>query len=206
MTRYRHDGLTLIEVVVSTLLVSTVMLASLAASANLLRNQAAAREKTDAQMLGTQILDEITAQDFRDRVDAEFGLEPDESAKDRMTFDDIDDYHKYGEANPTHRDGTAINGFTGWTYEIEILMVEAGENSVTSKAADSGSPLRLIRVRCNSPKGDEFASTALAADYVTDAPKTTSYEKWRRIKLQFPDREINLTTPLRNQPQAIDTP
>ncbi|MGB0597139.1 MAG: type IV pilus modification PilV family protein [Rubripirellula sp.] len=206
MNQHRHEGLTLIEVVVSTLLVSTIMLTSLAASANLLRNQAATRAKTEAQTLGTQILDEITAQDFEDRIDAQFGLEPDESLDDRMTFDDIDDYQKYGEANPTHRDGTAINGFADWTYEIEVLMVEAGENSVTSKEADSGSPLRLIRVRCISPEGAEFTSTALVADCATDAPSTTSYEKWRRIKLQFEDREISLATPLRNQPQATDSP
>lgn len=60
-------------------------------------NQAATRAKTEAQTLGTQILDEITALVCADRIDATFGREPDESRDDRMT---CDDYHKYGDAKP----------------------------------------------------------------------------------------------------------
>ena len=202
----KYGGLTLIEVVVSTLLVSTVMLTSLAASTNLLRNQTAARAKTTAQVLSSQILDEITAVDFEDRLKAEFGLEPDESNDDRTTFDDVDDYHDYGETTPTHRDGTAIDGFAGWSYTVEILKAEADENGVTTVSVDGESLLRLIRVRCVSPEGASFLSTALVANCNNNVPESASYEQWRRIRFQFPDRELQLTTPLRNQPQAIESP
>ena len=109
-----------------------------------------------------------------------------------------------GTPNPTHRDGTVINSFADWTYEIEVWMVQAGKHRVTSKEADSGSPLRLIWVRCISPEGARFTSIALVADCVTDASSTTAHENWRRIKLQFEDRGISLATPLRNQPEATN--
>ena len=200
-TRESSRGLTLIEVVVSTLLVSTILLASLNASATFQRNQSAARERISGRELGNQILDEITCRDFRDRVEPGFGVEADESTDDRGTFDDVDDYHLYSESTPTHRDGSKIAIFDGWSYSISVLAVEADTNGITTSGASIDSPMRLIVVQCTSPSGDDVDSGALVCDRGTDALETTSYEVWRRVRLTFSDREIDVTTPLRNQPE-----
>lgn len=198
-----HAGLTLIEVVVSIVLVSTIMLVSLTASANLMRNQAESRNTNNARQLGTQILDEITALDFRDRVDPTFGIESGESTGNRTTMDDVDDYHGYSESTPTHRDGTAIDEFDGWSYSVQIVPANADTNGVTTTGATTDSLLRLVIVSCTSPDGTTTDSAALVADCKTDSDETDSYERWRRIKLDFTDREVNITTPLRNHPEPV---
>jgi type II secretory pathway pseudopilin PulG len=206
MTRPLRRGLTLVEVAVSILLVSTILLASLTASASLMRNQAQSRRQNEARSLGSVMLDEITSQSFQDQVQPTFGLEADESAGDRTTFDDVDDYHEYGQSSPTHRDGTVMDAYAGWSYSIRVLPVLPDADGVTTTGASSDSSLRLIQVRCTSPEGGEIVSAALVSDCVTDATETTSYERWRRLELQFSDREIIMTTPLRNQPEPIYSP
>ncbi|MEM8668356.1 MAG: hypothetical protein AAGG48_12635 [Planctomycetota bacterium] len=201
MKRQRlHHGLTLIEVVVSILLVSTILLASLGASAAMKRNQSAARDRNIGRELGRQILGEITCRDFRDRKDAAFGLELDEFANDRTTFDDVDDYHNYVQSTPTHRDGSLDRRFEGWRYQVSVTPVEFDTNGVTTTGASVDSPLRLIRVDCTSASGETVQATMLISARSLDVDASTSYEVWRRVTLDFGDRQIDLTTPLRNQP------
>ena len=86
----QQRGLTLIEVLISIILVSSMLLVSLAASANLMRNSNSRRDIRQGQLLATQLLDEVTVMDYRDRNSPVFGLEADELGSDRTTFDDVD--------------------------------------------------------------------------------------------------------------------
>lgn len=199
----RRNGVTLIEVMISIVLVSTILLVSLTASANLMRNNSERRNTNLGQQLASQILDEVSSVDFHDPTSVIFGLEPDESATDRTTFDDVDDYQGYTSSPPSHRDGTAIDGYEGWSFSVSIAAAEADANGITTVNVDAQAPLRLIAVVCTAPDGTTVDAGTLVSNVPSDINDTTSYEKWRRIKLTFPDREINVTAPLRNHPEPI---
>lgn len=193
-------GVTLIEVMVSIVLVSTILLVSLAASANLMRNDHERRSRNDGHQLAAQILDEVSSMDFRDRIDPVYGLESGETATDRTTFDDVDDYHNYSSTPPTHRDGTAIVGYDGWSFSVDVYPANPDATGITTTDAGVRSPLRIIEVLCTAPDGVTTNDGMLVSDTPHDITATTSYERWRRIKLTLPDREITVTAPLRNRP------
>jgi len=202
VTHKCRRGLTLIEVVVSTLLVSTILLASLNAAASFQRNQSAMRASIQSRELADRIFNEITCRYFRDPVEPGFGVEADEFPDTRSSFDDIDDYDQYSEQGPTRRDGTNIDGFAGWSYVIRVVPVEADTSGVTTSNATVLSPLRRITVSCTSPDGETIDSVALVSDRNLNNSDSTSFETWRRLQLRFSDREIELTSPLRNQPES----
>lgn len=196
-------GVSLIEVMISLVLISTILLVSLTASANLLRNDVQRRGANQGQQLAARLLDEVSSMDFRDRVDPIYGLETDENADDRNTFDDVDDYNGYTATPPTHRDGTTMNGYEGWSFSVSVIPADPDATGVTTTSSNEQSPLRIIVVVCTTPAGTSVQAGTLVSNVPDDNMETNSYEKWRRIKLTFPDREINVTAPLRNHPDTL---
>ncbi len=141
--------------------------------------------------------------DFRDRVDPIYGLESNENASDRNTFDDVDDYNGYTAAPPTHRDGATIDGYEGWSFSVSITPADPDATGITTATSNENSPLRIITVNCTTPSGTTVGAATLVSNVPNDNAETNSYEKWRRVKLTFPDREINVTAPLRNNPDSL---
>lgn len=200
--RARRLGVTLIEIMVALILVSTVLLVSLTASANLLRNTAERRAAIDADGLGGQILDEITALEFQDPVAPQFGIEPDETASDRTSYDDVDDYHGYIGDPPTHRDGTQIIGFEDWMFVVTVRPALSVADGIVTSDDDTQS-LRYITVVCTAPDGSQRSVATIVSRVPMNTPESTSYERLRRLRLRFPDREVSVTAPLRNAPDAL---
>ncbi|MFK8112763.1 MAG: prepilin-type N-terminal cleavage/methylation domain-containing protein [Rubripirellula sp.] len=201
MRRQSYCGVTMIEVMVSLVLVSTILLVSLSASANLLRNDVQQRNSTDGKILAQRLMDEVSAMEFEDTSEPIFGLETGESGSNRSAFDDVDDYHGYTMSPPTYRDGTTINGFTTWSVSITVTPVEPDATGVTTAAANANSPLRLIVVTCTTPDGSTVDASTLISNVPSSLPVNSPYDRWRRTKLTFEDgREIQVSAPLRNQP------
>ena len=199
----RRAAVTLIEVTISIVLVSTILLVSITASSNLRRNHHDARDDNHGLSIAHQFLDEISAMDFRDSVDPVFGLESGESATDRTTFDDVDDYHNYSQNPPTHRDGSAIAGADNWSISVSIVAADPDSSGVVTVGATPTSPLRIVTVTCTAPSGESVDSSTLVSEVPSDRPVASSYERWRRVKLQFSNRDVEITAPLRNQPDPI---
>lgn len=198
----RRWGVSLIEVMISLVLVSTILLVSLSASGNLLRNDVQRRGANQGQLLAAQLLDEVSSLDFRDRIDPIHGLESDEDVGDRESFDDVDDYDGYAAAPPTHRDGSTISGYAGWSFAVTVTPADPDATGITTTAADETSPLRIISVVCTTPTGTTVQASSLVSNVPDNTTQTDSYERWRRLRLTFPDREINVTAPLRNNPDS----
>lgn len=198
----RRVGISLIEVMISLVLVSTILLVAITASANLLRNNTLRRGENQGQQLAAQFLDEVSCMDFQDRVEPLFGLESDEDAGDRTTFDDVDDFHGYSSSPPVHRDGTAITGYQGWSISVNVAPADADTTGVTTATSNTDSPLRLITVVCTTPEGTTVQATTLVSNVPDNNSEANSFERWRRVKLTFPDRELNITAPLRNNPDS----
>jgi prepilin-type N-terminal cleavage/methylation domain-containing protein len=194
-------GVTMIEVMLALVLVSTILLVSLTASANLLRNHAGQRNMVNGQALANQILDEVSAMNFQDIANPVFGLESGELGANRSLFDDVDDYQGYSMSPPTYRDGTVITGYSGWTVSVAVVAADPHAAGIETASADGNSPLRRIVVSCTTPDGTIIDATTLVSNVPSDRPNSTSYERWRHAKLTFSGgRQIHVTAPLRNQP------
>ena len=197
-----QSGISLIEVMVSLILVSTILLVSLSASASLQRQRFETRSANVGKQLAFELLDEITAMDFQDRESPVFGIEADETVGDRSTFDDVDDYHNYTSTPPKFRDGTDITAFAGWTISATVTRANLDATGVTTASSVSDAPLRMVHVVCTSPTGQTSDASTLVSNVPTNIPSSTSFSQWQRTRLTFPGgREIHVTSPLRNQPE-----
>ena len=198
-------GLTLIEVIVSLILVSTILLISITASANLFRDQSQQRESVRAHELAGIFLDEISVRDFRDPDrNVTFGLEDDEVASDRLTFDDTDDYHAYTVNPPTYHDNTIIEGFNNWTVQVTVQPHTSDRGGI-SAASGSDAPLRLITVECTSTNGESVAESILVSEITSNISVNTAHDRLRRVNLSFsPDRQITVSVPLHNKPTVTN--
>lgn len=196
-----RDGVTLIEIMVSLVLVSTVLLVSLTASANLMRNDAENRTASDAQWIVGWMLDEISAAEFRDREAPVYGIESDEDAADRTTYDDVDDYHNFTQSPPTFRNGVAMDGFDGWTISVTVTPAIGDATGIVTSNDDSD-PLRRIVVNCDAPDGTRASADAIVSNVPTNLPESISYERWRQVDLRYSQRQMSISAPLRNHPDA----
>ncbi len=196
-------GISMIEVVVSTLLVSTILIVSLNASSNLLRNRLTSSESVEGQLLARRYLDEITSLGFMDHdANVVFGAESDESTSDRMTLDDVDDYHGLVLAPPTSRSGNAITGYTGWTVAVSVSPADSTASGFVL-SADQSLPLRQIVASCTSPLGGVYT----ASGFVSQSPSTLDpsllHQRRRAILMVFPSgQNLEMELPLRNQPSG----
>ena len=199
-----HDrrGLTLIEVVVSMMLVSAVLLVCLNTSANLMRGHGRQLSALQSEAVIGPLLDEIAALPFRDLGDQpSFGPEADESTGARGTFDDVDDYVQYTASPPRHRDGAAMDGAEGWSVDVTVQPAEPSGSGFTI-VENKSAPLRAITVTADSPDGQSFSQTVLVADIPRAAGVSGSVQQWRELRVQWADgRRVSVTAPLVNQPE-----
>ena len=197
-------GVTLLEVIISLILVSSIILVSMTASANLMRNKSVSMEAIRGHDLAFQILDEVTATAFEDADDDQiFGRETNETATNRTDFDDVDDYHNYSTSLPTHRDGTAIAGLTGWSFSIAVTPAITTASGILTMPSVPA-PLRLVTVTYVAPSGYTDSESMLVSEVPHNIPANVSYENWRRMTLTFPNaRTIDVTAPLRNVPEPV---
>jgi prepilin-type N-terminal cleavage/methylation domain-containing protein len=150
-------GLTLIEVVASTLIVGLMAVAALNAlgaatkSANSIGNRAVAAGMAD------ELMSEIVMQAYRDPDGSPvFGHESGESTTVRSAFDDVDDYDGWNASPPQYRDGTIIPDRTSWRQRVTVTYVTP-TNLTTTSATDQGA--KRIRVQI------EYQGTVLADQY-----------------------------------------
>ncbi|MCS7467567.1 hypothetical protein NZK35_13015 [Stieleria sp. ICT_E10.1] len=200
----RRIGLSMLEVIISLTLVATIMLVSLNASANMMRNRIAAGQAVQGQLLAGYFLDEISSLDFREASDdAVFGPEPGESASDRSSFDDVDDFAGFHQDTPTFRDGGSIPEFDGWEVNVSVIPLSSF-GSGFQIVADANSQFRMVAVSVTGPDGSPQTYRMIKSITPSDRPATESFERLRRIELRFPgDRRLNVVVPLRNTPTPI---
>lgn len=155
-------GLSLAEVVVSTMLTGVLLTAALRTVGTAARSSLASAQMVDAMTLARQLLDEITVLPYEDpNQGPEFGPESGESDKQRVRegFDDVDDYRDWEESPPRHRDGTPIPGYVGWSREVEVEKVDPETFSVRSDL-DSDLGLRRVTVTVTPPSGESRSVSA----------------------------------------------
>ncbi|QDV47855.1 hypothetical protein Enr13x_77670 [Stieleria neptunia] len=200
----RRIGLSILEVIVSLTLVATIMLVSLNASANMMRNRIAAGQAVQGQRLAGYYLDEISTLDFREASDeAVFGPEPGESAANRASFDDVDDFDGFHQDTPTFRDGGAIPDFDAWAVDVSVTPLSRFGSGFQTDS-DANSQFRRVAVTVTGPDASPQTFRMIVSITPSDRSTSQSFERLRRVELRFSgDRRLNVVVPLRNTPAPI---
>lgn len=130
-------GFTMIEGVVSTIIVGVMMVAAMRTVAASRVVQFRTAERAQASMLAQELLTEIMGKAYEDSVSPVFGLEGGEPASPRAGFDDVDDYNGWKEDPVADAFGAAAAGLGTWSREVVVARVTPA-NVTTTSALDTG--------------------------------------------------------------------
>ncbi len=141
----RRRAFTLLEAAFSTVLVGGLVVVSLGTVGSATVATQATNDAAAAKMLAASLLSEILRLPYEELTETPvFGLELLESALNRTTFDDVDDYRNWSESPPKYRDGTVIPGCSAYSYSVTVVKADP-DNLASQKLADSG--VKRIDVR-----------------------------------------------------------
>lgn len=156
----RHNtrrGVSIAEVAISSLLIGTIMIASLNALGMVQRTWGVTANQGSGWSLGQALLGEMNATSYMDPDEPSnenLGLNAGETGSTRADFDDIDDYDDWTESPPQLKGGTVLTDFTGWTRSVDIKKVSNG-NPLTERGDNFHEQgIRKITITVTSPDGE----------------------------------------------------
>jgi MSHA pilin protein MshD len=173
MPRY---GFTLVEAVLSCVIMAVLLLPALSLIGAAARTRKTQPEQTQALTLAKHLLTEIMQSRYADPDGTEAG-------ETRASWDDVSDYDKFQEKPPTHRDGTAIAGLTGWKRQVKIKLADPA-NPANNPGSDLG--LKQISVTVTSASGTAYTLTGLrssASGYERRPTSSTTYASWVEVTI-----------------------
>ncbi len=162
----RTPGFTLVEAVISIVLVGVLLVAAI----NTLGATAVSKRSIEHQALGytlaSDLMAEILNQAYEEPNDTpEFGRESSESGGDRTDWDDVDDYDGWSATPPETKDEEPLDGYDQWTRSVEVAFVNptslndlggnTGVKRITVTASFKGVPAaELVAIRTQAwPNG-----------------------------------------------------
>jgi len=119
-------AVTLVETLVSIVLVGGVLVAALDLLGASARGQKGMGDRGRAQLLAQDLMSEILPNAYEDPDGAPvFGVETvDEDPLDRSNFDDVDDYHNWSASPPQARDTTEMVNLKDWARAVTVEYVD----------------------------------------------------------------------------------
>lgn len=157
-----RTGLSLIEVVVSTLIVAFIMTTSLQTVTTAVSIRSRTTQLQLGPALARDLMCEILARPYTD-PDTEsttIGVDIGEGSSNRTAFDDVDDFNGWSTASPEKPDGTAMPIGAGWKRSVNVSFITPSDMSVSM--VDLG--LKRITVTATSPGGDATVIEALRSN------------------------------------------
>jgi MSHA pilin protein MshD len=155
-------GLTLIEVVVSTMIVGVMMVAVLNALGGATASSESAGNRAVALGLADDLMAEILKAKYVDPgTSPVFGPESGESGTSRAAFNDVDDYNGWSEQPPQARDGTAMTDRSDWRRRVTVERVKLSDLTQTS-TPETG--VKRIRVDVDYKGTNVIEQIALRTD------------------------------------------
>jgi len=144
----RRRGISLVETVIASLLVSMVLTATIALVAPVVRGSTHASDHLRAARLAAELIDEIRTRPFDDPDDDkdDIGTEDGEDPSDRVAFDDVDDYDGWSSSPPVSIDGTVLPGLDGWKRVARVDHA-IGDNANTDSSRTGIKRIRVIVTR-----------------------------------------------------------
>ncbi|MCK5271625.1 MAG: hypothetical protein KAJ52_03570 [Sedimentisphaerales bacterium] len=127
------SGFSYVEVLLSSVIISIILVSGLRLFGNLGRSQQVLLDQSSADFLALQMVEEIKQQFYEDPDGSiVFGREPEESAVDRSDFDDVDDYHDFSDYPPKRRNGAVLSQYDDFTRTVSVRYVTADDFTQTA--------------------------------------------------------------------------
>jgi type II secretory pathway pseudopilin PulG len=118
-------ALSLIEVVASTMIVGLMAVAALNSLGAATESAQSISNRALALGLADELMAEIQLKSYKDpNATPVFGLESGETAGQRVTFDDVDDYHVWNQSPPKYSDGTIVPDRADWRHKVVVDYVQ----------------------------------------------------------------------------------
>jgi hypothetical protein len=137
----RRPALSLVEVVISIVLVSGVLVAALNTAGGVALARAQAADRSIGYMLGSALMSEILQGNYREPDGTPlFGLEVndlDVTNGTRVNWDDIDDYHNLNETTIERKGGKDYADRVNWARTVRVEYVRRSDVAQTT-ASDEG--------------------------------------------------------------------
>lgn len=177
-------GATLVESVVSILIVGAVLVTATQLTGAVARTRRNLTDQSCGPQLAKQLMTEIQQASYQEPVDtAIFGPEAGENTGTRSAFDDVDDYHNYSESPPKAKDGASLTEYGGWSRQVAVEYVNP--TSLSSAGSDLG--LKRITVTVTDSKTAQFRLVALRTRHGVGEqrpPVETTYVNWIGVTLR----------------------
>ena len=125
-------GLTMVEVVICTVLVGSVLVGAMDLLGNVIRGRTDVSNLAKGRELAQQLMTEILSQAYIDDTLPTFGPEPGEVLAVRSAYDDVDDYHSWMSVMPALPDGTPLANTTNWERDVIVEWVDPNDPATVS--------------------------------------------------------------------------
>jgi hypothetical protein len=164
-------GLSLPEVMISTLLVGVVLVASMKTVGAVFRTRRINAQLGAGEQLAEELMSEILQVRYEDPEETAVpigdsvgppGIETGETDTTRADFDDVDDYHQWSAQPPVHKDGTPVAGFEQYERRVTVEGV-APDTLQPDHSFETG--MRLIEVTVIEPSGNQIVRKALRSRF-----------------------------------------
>lgn len=132
----KEQGYTLIELLVSIVVLAFALLSLIQLFANLSMHQVHAQYRTTATLLAQELIEEISSKRFDERLIkaggqwSSTGVDAGESSINRTTFDDVDDYNGWSESLGAPYNGYSRTATVGYVTDD---LVSAGTRASNYK-------------------------------------------------------------------------
>ena len=176
-----HRAFTLVEAVISAVVVGVMLVAALNTVGASRIGQQKTGDRTKGALLAQQLMTEILQQYYADPENGGFGLDGDEVGDgSRSLWDDVDDYDGWSASPPQRKDGTVIAEFDGWERSVSVAWV----NPYNLQAA-VGTDLGVKRITVTVTRDDVPIATQVAVrtsgwDEATEWPAATGPARNRK--------------------------
>ena len=156
---HRRNGMTLVEVMISTLLVGMVLVAAMNTVGGVFKTRNVAAELEVGPALARNLMSEVLQNAFTDPEDPNdpIGNDSGESNGSREDFDDVDDFDGWDESSPENADKSPLGYGDGWQRQVAVAFVNP--DTMTPAGSDTG--LKLITVTVTPPTGSPTIFQAL---------------------------------------------
>lgn len=182
VTKHRRDGISLVEVLASMVLVGVLMAAAMRSVGGVMQTWNASLHLHRGQGLAQQLMTEILQQSYENPDGSPiWGIESPESPTERSAWDDVDDYDGWS-AVPQSKAGSSLVGYEQWRREVTVDYTDLA-NPTQSSLTDQG--LKRITVTVTDPRG---AQTILVG-----------YRSRWGLLTQAPDADTTVTTHVHNE-------
>jgi len=170
------SGFTLVEIIITIVFISIVMVGVLTAYTNTMKTSADPLQQIRAVELGQSYMDEIFSKRFDENTgqggiprcgssdagsivctpSGSFGSDAGET---RSSFDDVDDFHNLSEIPPLDSLGNTRTGYDN--YDVQITVNYAGNEL----AGIANNDAKRITVTTTTPKGDSYSFSAYRVNF-----------------------------------------